>query len=42
MKLVKLSIEYLWSTQNTTKVVEKIGRVCYKSEINITDNSALF
>ena len=40
MKIVKPSVELLWITPNAEKMIERAGRVCYKSEDLITDDSA--
>jgi thymidylate synthase (FAD) len=40
MKVIKPSIEYLWSTPDAIKMIESAGRTCYKSENKITDDSA--
>ena len=40
MKIVKPSVELLWITPNATKMIERAGRICYKSEELITDDSA--
>jgi len=39
MKIVKPSAELIWITSDAEKIIEKAGRVCYKSEDNITTNS---
>lgn len=40
MILVRPSIEFLSQTEHPLQVIENAGRTCYKSESNITDNSA--
>ena len=40
MKIVKPSVELLWCTQNPEQAIESAGRTCYKSEDNITPESA--
>ena len=40
MKIIKPSVEFLWSTPNPLQEIEKAGRTCYKSEDKITDGSA--
>lgn len=40
MKIVEPSVRLIWSTPEPAKVIERIGRVCYKSEEKITDSSA--
>jgi len=32
MKIVKPSVELIWITPDVEQVIEKAGRVCYKSE----------
>lgn len=39
MKLIEQKAEY-WKQENVKKHIEKCARVCYKSECNITDDSA--
>ena len=43
MKLVKQSFEINWHTppSDIAKYIERAGRVCYKSEDKITDDSAI-
>jgi len=43
MKLVKQSFEVNWHTppSDIAKYIERAGRVCYKSEDKITDDSAV-
>jgi len=40
MKIIKPSIEILTITPNILQLIEKAGRTCYKSEANITEDSA--
>ena len=40
MKIVNQKVELLWITPQPEKVIEQIGRTCYKSERFITDESA--
>ena len=40
MKTIKQGIELISVTPDALSVIEKAGRVCYKSEDKITDNSA--
>ncbi len=40
MKIVEPSVELLWATPNPEKQIEVAGRVCYKSEDKITNDSA--
>ncbi len=40
MKIVSPAASLLWITPNALQVIETAGRVCYKSENNISDNSA--
>ncbi len=40
MKIVSPNASLLWVTPNALQVIEAAGRVCYKSENNISDNSA--
>jgi thymidylate synthase (FAD) len=40
MKIIKPSVELLWITPNAEKTIELAGRVCYKSESKITEDSA--
>jgi thymidylate synthase (FAD) len=40
MKIIKPSVELLWITPNAEKMIERAGKVCYKSEDSITDDSA--
>jgi len=40
MKIVKPSVELLWCTIDPEIQIEKAGRVCYKSEDKITEDSA--
>lgn len=39
MKIIKPSVELIWITPNAEKIVEMAGRLCYKSEPSITENS---
>lgn len=39
MKIIKPSVELLWITPNAEKMIERAGRVCYKSENIITSDS---
>lgn len=41
MKLIKPSFEILSTTGDIFKDIERVGRVCYKSEDKITDVSAI-
>jgi len=41
MEIVKPSVHYLWSTQMMLQRIELAARTCYKSEENITDDSAV-
>jgi thymidylate synthase (FAD) len=40
MKIVKPSVELIWMTSNPLQVIEKCGRIAYKSEDKITESSA--
>lgn len=40
MKIIQPSVELLGSTVNPELLIEEAGRTCYKSETNITDESA--
>lgn len=40
MQIVKPSVELLFCTPNSAQLIELSGRVCYKSEDKITDDSA--
>jgi len=40
MKIIKPSVELLWITPNAEKMIERAGRVCYKSEDLITEESS--
>lgn len=40
MKIIKPSVQLLWITPNAAKMIERAGRICYKSEDLITDDSA--
>ena len=40
MKLIKPSVELVTVTPNALQVIEQAGRICYKSEGSITDDSA--
>jgi thymidylate synthase (FAD) len=40
VQIIKPSVEFLWITENPLKTIEKAGRVCYKSEGKITEDSA--
>jgi thymidylate synthase (FAD) len=40
MKIIKPSVELLWITPNAEKIIERAGRVCYKSEDLITEESS--
>ena len=40
MKLIKPSIEFLWTTESPLQTIERAGRTCYKSEDKITEESA--
>ena len=39
MQIIKQSAELVWVTPGPEKIIERIGRVCYKSEDKITDDS---
>ena len=39
MKIVEQSAELIWITPDAEKVIEKIARVCYKSETAVTGDS---
>lgn len=40
MKIIKPQITLLWITPNAEKIIEKAGKVCYKSEASITEDSS--
>ena len=40
MKIIKQHVKLEWITPNALETIEKIGRVCYKSEDNIINDSA--
>jgi thymidylate synthase (FAD) len=40
MKIIKPSCELVWITPNAEKMIERAGRVCYKSEELITEESS--
>lgn len=40
MKIIEPAVELLWVTPNALQVIERAGRVCYKSEDKITEESA--
>lgn len=40
MKVVDQTVELLWVTPNSERIIERAARVCYKSEDKITDTSA--
>lgn len=40
INIVEPSVELLWITENAEKQIEAAGRICYKSENLITDDSA--
>lgn len=40
MKIIKQSVSLEWATEDALKVIERAGRVCYKSEEKITEDSA--
>jgi len=40
MKIIKPSVALLWITPDAEKMIERAGRVCYKSEDLITDESS--
>ena len=40
MKIVSPDVRMLWMTHEPVKTIERAGRVCYKSEEKITDESA--
>lgn len=40
MKIVKPQVSLLWITPNAEQMIELAGRVCYKSESKITNNSS--
>ncbi len=40
MKIIEQSVKLEWITPDALKIIEAAGRICYKSENNITDNSA--
>ena len=40
MKIVKQSVELLWITENPEFQIERSGRLCYKSEDNMTPESS--
>lgn len=40
MKIVKQFAKLVWSTPNPEQVIEAAGRICYKSEDKITEDSA--
>lgn len=39
MQIIKPSASLLWITPNAEKIIERAGRVCYKSEEKTTDDS---
>lgn len=41
MKIVEPSVALEWITPNALQIIEAAGRVCYKSENNISDSSAI-
>lgn len=41
MKIIKPSAEYMEHDDNSYKFIEKVGRICYKSEDKITSDSAI-
>ena len=41
MRLIKPSFEILPTTGDIYKDIERVGRICYKSEDKITDTSAI-
>lgn len=40
MKIIKPSVELLWITPNAEQMIERAGRVCYRSEDRIDEGSA--
>ena len=40
MKIIQPSVSLQWITPNALQIIESAGRVCYKSENNITKSSA--
>jgi len=40
MEIIKPSIEFLWSSPDPLKSIERAGRTCYKSENKITKDSS--
>lgn len=40
MKIIEPSVKFLWGTPDPVKTIERAGRVAYKSEDKITDDSA--
>ena len=40
MKTVKQSVQLVWATPDPLKIIERVGRICYKSEDKITENSS--
>lgn len=40
MQIVKPAVELEWITPNALQIIERAGRICYKSEANIQDDSA--
>lgn len=40
MKIIKPSVKLIWVTPNAEKIIERAGRVCYKSEDLITEESS--
>ena len=40
MKIVKQNASLVWVTPDAEKMIERIGRVCYKSEDKISEDSA--
>lgn len=39
MKIIKPTVKLLWITPNAEKAIERAGKICYKSENNITEDS---
>jgi thymidylate synthase (FAD) len=40
MKIIKPNAQLLWVTPNAEEIIERAGRVCYKSEDKITNESS--
>jgi thymidylate synthase (FAD) len=40
MRLIKPSVDFIWATKEPLRTIEQAGRICYKSEDKITDESA--